>query len=485
MYIIRHVAVTPGSIGVVVSLFTKRFENEWELQVCCSCTCVKVTTHIKQTMLDEGYTSSATTAWKVMINCSNELIQIKVNDACAGMDTVEVSAEKLYALVMRKDEFPQLNYSKIMRTKSEDSSVLVVGRHLKSHFGKEEEIASYHWTVRRPSDIESPNAAKPRNGNPSVESEVVDTSASGTVVCAAYGCSKRQPTSEEITTFDRDRFQLRLSRQQVHENDLQSQSRVLEPRHKFLDRPCLVDAAPLLNRSFKREKASTERAVVAMTHSHCSLNIDQIIAPLVYRMYQLTAVAEVPRTYAASESSHVVKQQLALEYNLKAVSIKAKTFAANYMQLQTCRQSEQDLQRSTGIRDIWKNGISKLSYKAKSSYRSSRGEVIGVSSVIERGKPPFVRIQLNSFVWSMVYWIFARGSHRVILDSDKEKFPDSASFEQWLTERGEMLEQSSRHEVLIISNWYDTIKNTSSRAVATQSQAEAKSRELAITLQIF
>ena len=209
-----------GSIGVVVSLFTKSFENHWQLQVCCSCPCEKVIEKMKQDMLNDGYISSETSAWKrTMKNCSSELIRIEICDVRARMDNITVSASELHTLVKRKDETYD-NHVKRIKTESDDlslSSVLVMGRRLRKErssrlFGvssfpdsdeKEEELESYEWIVRRPTQDDIDQSAKrqaiaaPRHkdNNPFVEPEID----------AAVSCRfNRKPSTTELSKLSKE-----------------------------------------------------------------------------------------------------------------------------------------------------------------------------------------------------------------------------------------------------------------------------------------
>ena len=276
---------------------------------------------------------------------------------------------------------------------------------------------------------------------------------------------------------------------------------------------CLVDS--LLNRPFEREKASTEGAAVAMTHTAASGwvatdskdHLDPLIAQGVYRMkQQLTSqenssepshfvkrqsedfdskleVAEEAEHHTSTvevESSRVVK---VLEDDLKAVGTEAKTLTANQQQLVNSflknKPSEEDLSKqSLGLRDIWDLGGQEV-YLATHSALMPDSKMFGLSmymivmdiskSLSDRAQAFLdgeVIDQTNELGWICangdfpLYWfgsitvaheettidngyhwlgrdeevapppVFAIGSHRDVLDIDKERFPDSASTEK-------------------------------------------------------
>ena len=161
------VTLDPGSVSVAVSLFTKRFESEWELQVFCSCGCSVVIEQIKQDMINDRYILSETKPWKFNMLFSNELIRIELDDICASMDAITVDSEIFHDFVRSKE--PWRNKSKRIKYGDSLSKVSVIGRRLKIErpfwlfrwFSKEKEVKidSYHWTVRRPtqSDIDRAN----------------------------------------------------------------------------------------------------------------------------------------------------------------------------------------------------------------------------------------------------------------------------------------------------------------------------------------
>ena len=183
-----------------------------------------------------------------------------------------------------------------------------------------------------------------------------------------------------------------------------------------------------------------------------------------------------------------------LAEDLKAVGFEAKTLTANQQQLVTTflanKPSEEELKRSKGVRDIWDLGgqevylathsalmpdsggfglsvymvvidISKaLSDKAESFHRSSDGEVIDQQNdlgwIRTNGDFPLYWFSsITSAHEEMTmgeHWlgkdeevapppVFVIASHRDVLDSDKETFPDSVSVEKWLKKQGKLFEQ--------------------------------------------
>ena len=191
------------------------------------------------------------------------------------------------------------------------------------------------------------------------------------------------------------------------------------------------------------------------------------------------------------ESSRVVK---VLEDDLKAVGTEAKTLTANQQQLVNSflknKPSEEDLSKqSLGLRDIWDLGGQEV-YLATHSALMPDSKMFGLSmymivmdiskSLSDRAQSFLdgeVIDQTNELGWICangdfpLYWfgsitvaheettidngyhwlgrdeevapppVFAIGSHRDVLDIDKERFPDSASTEKWLSEQGRLFEQ--------------------------------------------
>ncbi|XP_065844414.1 uncharacterized protein [Oscarella lobularis] len=181
--------------------------------------------------------------------------------------------------------------------------------------------------------------------------------------------------------------------------------------------------------------------------------------------------------------------------NLKAVGIDSKALTASQQQLVhtffTNRPSEEDLSRQLlGVRDIWDLGgqevylathsafmpdhkvfglsmymivmdISKLlSDEAESFHRSSDGEVINQTNELGwiRTNGDFPLYWFGSITAAHEqtpvgdHWlgkdeevvsppVFAIGSHRDVLDSDKERFTDSVSVRNWLRKQGKLFER--------------------------------------------
>ena len=188
-----------------------------------------------------------------------------------------------------------------------------------------------------------------------------------------------------------------------------------------------------------------------------------------------------------------------LEEDLKAIGIKAKTLTAKQQQLVnsflSSRPSEEDLRKqSLGVRDIWDLGgqeiylathtalmphsdvfglsmymivmdISKsLSDNAESFHRSSDGDVIDQTNELGwiRTNGDFPLYWFGSIAAAHGdtprgdHWlgkdeevapppVFAIGSHRDVLDSDKEKFPDSQSVKSWLKHQEKHFEELLSH----------------------------------------
>ncbi|XP_065830699.1 uncharacterized protein [Oscarella lobularis] len=197
-------------------------------------------------------------------------------------------------------------------------------------------------------------------------------------------------------------------------------------------------------------------------------------------------------TPTAVDSAHLLE---ALGNNLKAVGIQAKMLTPNQQELVSTflknRPSEEDLSReSLGVRDIWDLGgqeiylathsalmpdnesfglsmymvvmdISKsLSDKAESFHRSSEGNVVDLTNELgwirTNGDFPFYWFGSITAAHEETkkgdHWlgedeevdappVFAIGSHRDVLDSDKERFPNRAAVNKWLLTQGDLLEQ--------------------------------------------
>ena len=183
-----------------------------------------------------------------------------------------------------------------------------------------------------------------------------------------------------------------------------------------------------------------------------------------------------------------------LEEGLKAVGIKAKTLTAKQQQLVNSflasRPSEEDLRKQIlGVRDIWDLGgqeiylathaalmpdskafglsmyISKLlSNKAESFHRTSDGEVIDQTNELGwiRTNGDFPLYWFGSIAAAHEdtpmggHWlgkdeevapppVFAIGSHRDVLDTDTERFPDPESVEKWLKHQEQYFEELLSH----------------------------------------
>ena len=205
--------------------------------------------------------------------------------------------------------------------------------------------------------------------------------------------------------------------------------------------------------------------------------------------------AEEAKRHATTSTSTVEAESVKpLEGDLKAVGEEAKTLTVNQQQLVNSllknKPSEEDLSKgSFGLHDIWDLGgqevylathsafmpdsemfglsmymivmdISKsLSDKARSFHRSS-DEVIDQTDelgwIYANGDYPLYWFGSITAAHEEMsrgdHWlgkdeevapppVFAIGSHRDVLDSDKKKFPDSASVEKWLRGQGELFEQ--------------------------------------------
>ena len=183
------------------------------------------------------------------------------------------------------------------------------------------------------------------------------------------------------------------------------------------------------------------------------------------------------------------------EEDLKKFGIEAKTLTSSQLQLintfLTNRPSKEDLrERILGVRDIWDLGgqevylathsalmpdskafcmsiymivmdISKsLSDKAESFHRSSDGEVVDLTNELGwiRTNGDFPLYWFGSITTAHEEtprgdnWlgkdeevapppVFVIGTHRDVLDSNKEKFPNSDSVKEWLMDQGKLLEE--------------------------------------------
>ncbi|XP_065846221.1 uncharacterized protein [Oscarella lobularis] len=188
-----------------------------------------------------------------------------------------------------------------------------------------------------------------------------------------------------------------------------------------------------------------------------------------------------------------------LEENLKMFGIEAKTLTAMQQQLVTTflasRPSEEDLRKQIfGVRDIWDLGgqeiylathaalmpnskafglsmymivmdISKsLSDKAESFHRSLDGSVVDQSNELGwiRTNGDFPLYWFGSIAAAHEdtpmggHWlgkdeevapppVFAIGSHRDVLDTDTERFPDPESVEKWLKHQEQYFEELLSH----------------------------------------
>ena len=170
-----------------------------------------------------------------------------------------------------------------------------------------------------------------------------------------------------------------------------NRSRLIVVGQDRAGKSCLVDS--LLNRPFESEKASTEGAAVAMTHTAASVwvatdskdHLDPLIAQGVYRMNQQQSASKSSHDNSP-EFSHVDKSSEdfdskiaesevhaseaevdsassleALGNDLKAMGIEAKMLTPNQQELVSTflenKPSEEDLNRqSLGVRDIWDLG---------------------------------------------------------------------------------------------------------------------------------
>ena len=305
-----------------------------------------------------------------------------------------------------------------------------------------------------------------------------------------------------------------------------NRSRVIVTGQDGAGKSCLVDS--LLNRPFERDKASTEGATVAMTHTASSGwavtsskdHLDALIAEGVYSMNQQRSSLKdgqkistqfsrfVVESYDFDSSSQVDSAEPAyplqsLAEDLQAFGLQAKTLTPNQQQLVSTflknKPSEEDLGKQIlGVRDIWDLGgqeiylathsslmpdnkafglsmymvvmdISKsLSDKAESFHRSSDGEVIDQTSELGwiRTNADFPLYWFGSITAAHEgtplgdHWlgkdeevapppVFAIGSHRDVLDSNKETFPNTAAVEKWLREQGELFDQLLRDSEFI------------------------------------
>ena len=336
--------------------------------------------------------------------------------------------------------------------------------------------------------------------------------------------------SEEKAEYSQEIYDEALKRGSVTVD----RSRVIIAGQDGAGKSCLVDS--LLNRPFEKNKASTEGAAVAMTHTATSGwvatdskgHLDSLIAQGVYLMNQQQSTLEIRRK-GSSESSRFVLESRDLDTeseeaeaeepdshgstfttddslepahaveiladDLKTVGMEAKTLTANQQQLVstflTNRPSKEDLSKQAlGVRDIWDLGgqevylathlallpdskafglsmymivmdISKsLSDEAKSFLRLSDGEVIDQTNELSwiRTNGDFPLYWFGSITAAHEeapmgdHWlgkdeevapppVFAIGTHRDVLDSNKERFPDSASVAEWLMKQGRQFEQ--------------------------------------------
>ena len=203
--------------------------------------------------------------------------------------------------------------------------------------------------------------------------------------------------------------------------------------------------------------------------------------------------------------------------NLNSVGIEAKTLTPNQQLLVTNfladKPSEEDLREGTlSVRDIWDLGgqevylathsalmpssdtfglsiymvvmdISKsLSDNAESFHRSTVGEMINLSSDMGwiRTNKDFPLYWFGSITVAHEemtqgeYWlgedeevkpppVFAIGSHRDVVEKDKQKFPDSAAVRKWLSEQGdrfeELLSDSDFVRHIVLPQWGDDRKD--------------------------
>ncbi|XP_065831628.1 uncharacterized protein [Oscarella lobularis] len=301
-----------------------------------------------------------------------------------------------------------------------------------------------------------------------------------------------------------------------------NRSRVIVTGQDGAGKSCLVDS--LLNRPFERDKASTEGAAIAMTHTATSGwvatdskdHLDPLIAQGVYSSMNQQRSDDFPEglhvdrplesvsteSTIAESGFHTSAPELSsasppeeLGKDLKAVGIEAKTLTPNQQELVSTflanKPSEEDLKRqSLGVRDIWDLGgqeiylathsalmpenrtfcltmymvvmdISKsLSAKAESFHRSSGGEIVDQTNELgwirTNGDFPFYWFgsitAAHEETTTDSHWlgvdeevdsppVFAIGSHRDVLDSDKNRFPNAAAVNEWLLRQGDLLEQ--------------------------------------------
>ena len=300
-----------------------------------------------------------------------------------------------------------------------------------------------------------------------------------------------------------------------------NRSRVIVAGQDGAGKSCFVDS--LLNRSFKKDRESTEGAAVEMTYTATNGwvatergdHLDPLIAEGVYRMNQQpsssskesrdldaqeTEADKSDRYYGSSAALDTAKPTpavMTLAEKLKAVGIEAKTLTPNQQRLASSfladKPSEEDLTKKiVSIRDIWDLGgqeiylathsalipdskefglcmymivmdISKsLSAKAESFCRSideegrKKKQTIDLSWIRTNGDFPLYWFgsitaahedtssgdhQLGRDEEVAYPPVFAIGSHRDVLDNDKERFPDSASVKDWLKKQGELFKQ--------------------------------------------
>ena len=305
-----------------------------------------------------------------------------------------------------------------------------------------------------------------------------------------------------------------------------NRSRVIATGQDGAGKSCLVDS--LLNKPFEKDKASTEGAAVAMTHTATSGwiatdskdHLDPLIAQGVYSsmnqqrsinlpegqhvdrsLQNVSTESAIAEAAVADSGLHTSSPELSsapppeeLGKDLKAVGIEAKALTPNQQELVSTflvnKPSEEDLKRqSLGVRDIWDLGgqeiylathsalmpenetfcltmymvvmdISKsLSDKAESFHRSSKGEVVDQTNELgwirTNGDFPFYWFGSITAAHEETtrdsHWlgedeevdsppVFAIGSHRDVLDSDENRFPNSTAVNEWLLRQGDLLE---------------------------------------------
>ena len=308
-----------------------------------------------------------------------------------------------------------------------------------------------------------------------------------------------------------------------------NRSHVIVVGQDGVGKSCLVDS--LLNRPFERNKASTEGAVVEMTHTAArgwkatdsKDHLDSLVAQGCYRMKRQMSESkstqesssdfskqskdldtELDESDDAEEaeilpesknSPEMTSPDEVINNDLKAVGLEAKTLTPDQQRLVhrylEDKPSEEELRRrALGVRDIWDLGgqevylathsalmpdnttfgltiymvvmdISKsLSKKVQSFHRSSDGKVINQTNelgwICTNGDFPLYWFGSITAAHEETkigeHWlgrdedvrpppVFAIGSHRDVLDIDKERFSDSASVKEWLSEQERLFEQ--------------------------------------------